>query len=894
MQAQNADLYGTLVTGKANAPVSNANVLLVRMNGDKADSTYRVSSAGGTFSYKGLPPGKVYIKVTAIGMNASDGIFDLTEGDNAVLFTMSFSREEIAEASVIGNIPLMRMLADTTIFNAAAVKTMPGERAMAILEQLPGFDINGSTIKYRGRKISRTYVNGVQLFGDDASNAFRQLKAEEVSQIRTYEERNPEDERRGLKNSRRERVIDVKTKEKILSLSSIRTQTAAGADGEKADGSIQGRYLARASFDFNSEKTSSSAYFGADNLVSPVEGITPGGMISLTTGNFGPLQKYGENIGGQIWTERHWKDRRYGNGIGVGYSYSHTYARSAENEIADYYPTSVSTERTSIDSSLAMDIRNRHDFLVNGDFKDTPLKSIAVSMGGKIISDNDQMLTASDVTLPGKHMIRNAHSGTRRDDVEINGSIIWKNNDLGKIRPTFTAEGTYEDNNTLSWNTDTLASSYIRRNLQSDGLGKSWRGKASANLEIILENSDKYTSQLRFGAFAGNERSTKRNLTVDVIDPANPVRDLANTYDFTWNTMSYGLNQEFTLSSRSTHLILSLAERLSSQKDDERLPSGSSFSHRYLCISPTFRYDKGLRSISISANPQIPSVEQTRDRISDANPLVLTGGNPDLRQTYTVSFAYSDNLLMNKETGFNIGMFVNSSCTFDPIVNRSFYFMEDTVLDTYDGYIAHAGSILNTFTNASRPAYSAEGGLNFSKRSGKAKLKSAWGLSGGTESRPQYISNNLARVSMTRVRVSVSELFRPSVNFMLNFIANSTYAKASSDASGSIAEAIVTNAALGIRYEFSSGFFMNPKATAIWHRYLYGPGKNEQYVPASIEVGKRFKKSGLVLTAGAYDLLNRGSEYSTSATADSYMQKWKPSYGRYYLVNLVYEFYKRH
>lgn len=54
------------------------------------------------------------------------------------------------------------------------------------------------------------------------------------------------------------------------------------------------------------------------------------------------------------------------------------------------------------------------------------------------------------------------------------------------------------------------------------------------------------------------------------------------------------------------------------------------------------------------------------------------------------------------------------------------------------------------------------------------------------------------------------------------------------------------------------------------------------------------KKSGLVLTAGAYDLLNRGSEYSTSATADSYMQKWKPSYGRYYLVNLVYEFYKRH
>ena len=93
MQAQKADVFGTLVTGKANNPVSNANVLLVRMNGDKADSTYRLSTNSGTFTYRGLPPGKVYIKVTKMGMNTADGVFDLTEGDNAVLFTMTHSRE---------------------------------------------------------------------------------------------------------------------------------------------------------------------------------------------------------------------------------------------------------------------------------------------------------------------------------------------------------------------------------------------------------------------------------------------------------------------------------------------------------------------------------------------------------------------------------------------------------------------------------------------------------------------------------------------------------------------------------------------------------------------------------------------------------------------------------
>lgn len=893
MQAQKADLYGTLVSDKANSPISNANVLLVRINGNKVDSTYRVSSNSGTFTYKGLPPGKVYVKVTKIGLNPADGVFDLTEGDNAVLFTMSHSREEIEAAIVSGNVPLMRMLADTAIFNAAAVKTMPGETAMAILEQLPGFDINGSTIKYRGRRIARTYVNGVQLFGDDASKAFSQLKADEVAQIRTYEEQNAEDERRGLKNSRREQVLDVKTKDKILALSRIDTQTAAGADEAKTDESIQARYLARVGFDFNSEMASSSAYFGIDNLVSPIEGITPGGIPSLRVSHFAPLQKYGENIGGQIWTERHWKDRRYGNGIGVGYSYSHVYARRAEKEIADYYSTDVSTERTLIDSSMSMNTRNRHDFLVKGDFKDTPLKSIGVSMGGRITNDNDRMLKASDVTLPGMHMTQNTHTGSRGSDVEMNGSLTWKNNDLGKVRPSFTIDGAFKDNNTLSWNTDTLASSYIRRNLQSDGLGKSWRGRASADMEIILENSSNYTSKIRFGAFAGNERSTKRNLTVDVIDPLSPVQDLANTFDFTWNTMSCGLNQEFTRSRRANHIKLSIAETLSTQKDDEYLPAHAAFSHRYLDIAPSFSYEKNMRAIRISGKSQIPSVEQTRGRVSDANPLVLTGGNPDLRQAYTATFSYMDNLFMSKDSGFSIGMSLNAFCTLNPIVSRSLYFTEDTELNMYDGYLAHAGSILNTFTNATDPAYSVDGGLSFSRRDQKLNLSSSLSLSGAFESRPQYLGNGIAHVSTSRVNVKLTEMYRPSRNFRLNFTANSTYTNASSDASGPIAQILATNASLTLKYDFSHGYFINSDTNVIWHQDLSGSGRNNLNIPAGVEIGKRFEKNGLVINVGAYDLLNRGSAYSTSTTADSYIQKWAPSYGRYYLVNVVYEFYKR-
>ena len=188
-QAGKAEVMGVLQMGKKALAVSDAHVMLVYLeDGERPDTLYRVSSKGGSFSFKGLPPGRVYIKATKVGMNDSDGVFDLTEGKNMVVFQMSYSSEYLEASSVVSNVPLMKILKDTTIFNAAAVKTFDGESALALLEQFPGFEVRGSSIKFMGKPNARTYVNGVQIFGDKAITAFNELYAHEVSQVRVYEE----------------------------------------------------------------------------------------------------------------------------------------------------------------------------------------------------------------------------------------------------------------------------------------------------------------------------------------------------------------------------------------------------------------------------------------------------------------------------------------------------------------------------------------------------------------------------------------------------------------------------------------------------------------------------------------------------------------------------------
>ena len=60
-QAGKAEVMGVLQMGKKALAVSDAHVMLVYLeDGERPDTLYRVSSKGGSFSFKGLPPGRVY------------------------------------------------------------------------------------------------------------------------------------------------------------------------------------------------------------------------------------------------------------------------------------------------------------------------------------------------------------------------------------------------------------------------------------------------------------------------------------------------------------------------------------------------------------------------------------------------------------------------------------------------------------------------------------------------------------------------------------------------------------------------------------------------------------------------------------------------------------------
>lgn len=887
-----ANVYGSLIT-PTKAPVRGANVLLVQMNGSKVDSTYRVSTHEGLFTFKGIAPGKVYIKATCMGLESADGVFDLTEGDNAVLFTMTYSAERLKEAGITADSKLMWMLGDTTVFNATAVKTMDGDKAIAILQQLPGFEVTGGSIKYRGKSIARTYVNGKQVFGNNASTAFDKLLADEVTQVRVYEEQNAEDARRGLKHTLKDMVLDIKTKNSIMSLADAMAQISGGLDGALSEsGKAQGRYYGAVGADFFSEMNNAYAYVGANNIGSSAEGINETHSFNVQRSALGPLHNYQESMDGEFYLSHRWKDVKYGNAIAAGYSLSHTYSRSASRALTEYLQTASSPGRTQADTTSDGSKRLRHDFLLSGEFKDTPLKSISFKLDGTITEADKWGRSASMLSNAGKVMRQDSSIGSENDDVKVVASLSWRHNDLQRIRPSMTLKGSFSNTSTLAWNTDTLASSYVRRNLQSDGIGKAWDARLSGAIDFVLHNDKDFTSHLVARAFTATDRSARRMMTVDILDPSSPVQDMANTYDFTWNNVSAGLEQSYKYTKGQTRISASIEESVISQKDIERLPADASFDHLYFDLHPTFSYSKNLSSLTISGSASIPSIEQTRNRISDANPLVLSGGNPDLKQQYTITGTWLDNIFLNQKTGYSMGYSLNALYSFDPIVTRTYYFTENTPLSAYNGYVARQGAILNTFENATSPAWSLSGGLSMSKRTQKIKLSSSLKLSASLDGRPQYLRDALVHMRTKRFGAHLTEIFNPNRNFMLNMGLNCTYHGSSSDAAGTISSAIVTELDASLRYVIAKNTIFTASENAIYDHYLAGAGANHFYVPMRIELARNFPAKGLIASIGIYDLLSKGSSYTTTTAADYYHQQWTPSYGRYLMVHLYYEFRK--
>lgn len=891
-----ARIRGLVCEDQHKFPVAGCAVQLFYMQDGQEDSLYVSTTKEGVFFFDNLDSQRVKLKTYCMGYEAQEAEFDLVTGDNVVLFLLKENVEELESAMITSQVALMKKIKDTTIINTQAIKAMSGDMLRDVLGQVPGFTVTDQAVYVNGEKVERTYVNGLLVFGDDAMNAINSLKVEEVTHIKSYQEQSAVDKRRGLINSKKEQVLNIITKEDFLSLAQYGIAAAAGADE-----SGQGRYAAAAAVAYDSERLNFNLGLWGQNIaLDNLDLSHPGSMYYVNEfPSRKPLQEYSETSEINAFFSKKWKNQLYGNKLSLSYSFKNRYYRSASETLTEYFETEGSPELMQADSSSFNQLGKEHLIKIKLSMLDTPLKSFNLDIDGSISDNNSNKHEISTRTSGGiQDYSRNEAFRADCRDWKIFGYLNWTNNDAKKWRPEANVYLTIGNNTQLSWTADTMATSFFKRQLTSDAYGKSLFAGGSFGSSVYLLNNKTHTLSLNLLSKLEYSHLKERQISTNEWDCVQPVMDIANSYDHTRNDLVASALGAFDYAS-AQGLNVSGNFSLNSKKllNTERFPSDYSNDAIFLYPEYILKAKYNALSFTSSLKALTPSVEQISNRICDTNPLVLTGGNPNLKHSLMLDggLSYASDI-KSKKRGVvkNLIFSLSSACRFNPIVNKVTYFDTDTVLDQWDGYKALAGTMLYSYSNAARPSWKvgAAGDYALSLKYNRYNLR--FGATANYAQSSQFAGDVPVLMEDMLFAAKMSCIYMPSSRFQIVEITSLSYLVSNDMAGENLSSRLAFMNDLYIKWEIvPQKIRLECQYKITGYDYLSGVGNNHINHILNAELQFRpIKGSPLKFSLQVIDMLNSATMYSTELNPLYMTQRWEPTYGRYFLINLQYIFRK--
>ena len=200
------------VKDTANMPLAFATISLL----NKADSTFEnfaVSDKNGNYEIKETKEGSYLLQASFIGYFTEYKPVAITK--NTTTITHNFAMQN-NEAKLLPNVEIssekvpIKLKGDTLEYNANSFKTKPDAVVEDLLRKLPGIqvDANGK-IKAMGKDVKKVLVDGKEFFGDDPLVATKNLPANAISKVQTYEGRNENNAFTGIDEGEKDMTINL-------------------------------------------------------------------------------------------------------------------------------------------------------------------------------------------------------------------------------------------------------------------------------------------------------------------------------------------------------------------------------------------------------------------------------------------------------------------------------------------------------------------------------------------------------------------------------------------------------------------------------------------------------------------------------------------------------------
>ena len=784
---------------------------------------------------------------------------------------------QIASIEVRGDRIAMIIRGDTTVYDAAAFKTLPGDRISELLKQLPGIEVRDGSIYANGAEIKRVYVDGQTFFGDDTKAALRDLTAEDIKDVKVYDEDNPTAKRIGDTRAAKDKVMDVTTKSKPKVIKNIML-TASGGVSTQVD--YNGRHTARheqrviASVNTPRNSMSLMAYNGANT------GKQGADVSSIYT----PPTPFRYTAVQAYYNYRQGDSLQYYINAGFVSGRSETEQRTA----TEYFPTDVYEIRRieSVANALA---KNRN-----------------YDLGGNFIYARGRYRLQTRITgYYSTQENRGWNESTDRTDENIISQLrrTRSESDSKKLEWTFDYNQglknsaflntllvlNYSKNDNNGWEIDTLGSTSFRTNLRNHGNGAvlTMRGQFGFSKDI----SKVSTIRLDYNFDYRNERSKQRS--VDFLNDPLGELDLLNTYDYTVNANHNTLMLDYDFRpNKKLWLDIGIGGNLTIANRDERLPDEVYTPRTFWSPVPRvvlmwdFTPQKRLH-LDVRSEVDDISLEQLRGVIDTRNPLLLRIGNPDLKQPLRTDFTLRYNQTI-AEKSFTWSAIFNGSQTLHYIAGKPTYFAEETPLPAYDS-TARRGATLATYDNAGG-YLNLNAGFSVDKQFRPIRTTLRGNVSYGYSQVPFFL-NGVSRSTDQHSMTFVMHLIGGFSSHVTPEIRCT--AQIGEFASGPYGKSRYLDAQINgsVRTRFAGKY--EARAIVFYNLYRNDIAKSaaRDAVYCNVEFGRKFgQKNKMGAKVGVTDLFNQGEDRRTQVVNDYISTSLTALLGRYCFLEVSYMF----
>ncbi len=927
--AGRSQLTGRIVDTKKSALIGVPIILTAQ-----ADSTikkYALSDTAGVFTITDISPQAYRLRATYLGYQDLGQLITVRQPvQNLGDLTMTEDSRTLKEVVVKGQVSASQMKGDTLQLNANAFKVTRDANTEDLVRKMPGITVENGTVTAQGETVQQVLVDGKVFFGDDPTIALRNLPAEVVDKIEVFDRQSDQSQFTGFNDGNTTKTINIVTRGDRQNGLFGRVYAGAGTNGVyTAGGNVNQFKGARRlsviglSNNINQQNFASQDLLGVTNAGGGNAGGRGGGGGRGGTGGGGaPGGGNNFQVGQQSGINKT-------NSLGINFSddwgkhvtfrgsyfFNNSNNRNVQTQFRRYFLTGDASQfyqensQTSsenynhrFDFRLEYTINSNNSLLITPRVRFQNTNSTSGVNGITYLSNDSTLLNPgagnsfNPIVPPDSALLNRSTSNytSRNQGYDFANNILFRHRFAKRGRSLSLNLGSdvakQTNNNTqMSLNeyfTDSTRSQRIDQQTHvsspsyqlslntafTEPLGKFSQLQLNYNVSYRNSNSDRRTNRL--------------NPLTNRYDSLN--LQLSNTFqnDYLTNQAGVGYNFRNPKAGLNANLTYQRADLISDQTFPRVNHVRATFNN--LLPSATFDYrlttDARLR-VNYRTNTQAPSVTQLQNVLDNSNPLFLTLGNPDLKQSYShnVQARYT---LTKPTKSRSLFILLSGNATNNYIANA-------TNIGTDTSQLI-SGVRVGRGVQLSRPInlnglWAMRTFLTYSFPIKVAKLNLSLNAGNGYSQTPGSINGrlNLARTTTWTEGVVLSSNISEKLDFSASYTGNFNEVKNTiqPQLNNTYYYSVISGR---INWIFGPGLVF--QADINNQRYKGFSGSvDQQYTLLNAAVGKKFLKDQRGdLRISAFDLLKQNNSLSVTQT-DTYVQNSQSLVlQRYFLLTFTY------